>query len=44
MLNHEGHAVIILALGIWSYVMRIVILKNKDVREIREERAAERKN
>ena len=44
MLNHEGHAVIILALGIWSYVMRILILKNKDMREIREERAAERKN
>lgn len=38
MLNHEGHAVLILALGIWSYAMRILVLKNKDVREIREEK------
>lgn len=40
VLNHEGHAIIILALGIWSYVMRILIMKNKDAREIREEKRA----
>ena len=45
VLNHEGHAIIILALGVWSYVMRILIMKNKDAREIREEkRAAENEN
>ena len=38
VLNHEGHAIIILLLGIWSYVMRILIMKNKDAREIREEK------
>lgn len=40
MLNHEGHALLYLVLGVWSYVMRILILKNKDIREIREEKRA----
>lgn len=40
MLNHEGHAIVVLILGIWSYIMRILVMKNKDVREIREERLA----
>lgn len=43
MLNHEGHAIIILVLGIWSYVMRMIIMKNKDAREIREERKSAEK-
>ncbi len=39
VLNHEGHAILILVLGIWSYVMRILIMKNKDLAEIRSERS-----
>ena len=30
MLNHEGHAVIYLLLGIWSYVMRMLILNQNN--------------
>lgn len=40
VLNHEGHAILVLVLGIWSYIMRILVMKNKDAREIREERHA----
>lgn len=29
MLNHEGHAIVILVLGIWSYVWRIFVLKER---------------
>ncbi len=38
LINHEGHAILVLALGIWSYVMRMIVLKNKDMREIRADR------
>ena len=38
MLNHEGHAVLVLVLGLWSYIMRMVIMKNRNASEIRAER------
>ncbi len=43
-LNHESHALIILALGIWSYIKRIVVMKNKDIAEIRAEKQQEKES
>lgn len=37
MLNHESHAILVLVLGIWSYVMRFIIMKNRDAAEIKAE-------
>lgn len=35
MLNHESHAILVLVLGAWSYVMRVIIMKNRDASAIR---------